>query len=256
MIPVALSIAGSDPSGGAGLQADLKVFHQFKVYGMSVITLLTIQNTLGIKEVLVIDADKVLAQLDTLLEDITPQAIKTGALGNAKIISGLMERAKNFTGPLIIDPVIVSKNKTPLIDTAGCDTLKSFLRYATLVTPNIPEAEFLSGITIEDYSSMEKAAHKIAEFGPKAVLIKGGHLKDAAVDLFLENQSIQWLKTKKIQTDHTHGTGCTFSAAITATLAKGYSLKKAVHTAKKFITKAIATSPRLGHGCGPLNYHA
>lgn len=257
MIPTALTIAGSDPSGGAGIQADLKTFHQRKVYGMAVLTLLTAQNTRGVRAVHVLKSKMVLRQLGAVLEDIRPGAVKMGALGNIAIIRSLAQKARDFSFPLVVDPVMISKHGMALLKKNAVEALRrELLPHASLVTPNIAEAEMLSGIRIRNVRDMEKAAERILAFGPGAVLVKGGHLKGPAADLFRDGKRAVLLRSPRIRTKHTHGTGCTYSAAITAELAKGRELLPAVRTAKKFITRAIMTAPGLGHGSGPVNHFA
>ena len=257
MTPVALTIAGSDPSGGAGLQADLKTFHQHGVYGMSVVTLLTVQNTRAVSAVKMLDPDFVLAQLDAVQGDIRPQAAKTGALGNAAIIEAIAGRAETFDFPLVVDPVMVSKHGASLIDDEAAGTLASkLLPHVFLVTPNLPEASRLAGMDVTDVPSMEKAAAVIAGLGAKNVLIKGGHLDGDAIDLLWTDGRVHTLPAERVETQHTHGTGCVFSAAITARLAHGEDLVTAVRASKRFITEAIRTSPGLGSGYGPVNLHA
>ncbi len=257
MMPVALTIAGSDPSGGAGLQADLKTFHQHGVYGTSVVTLLTVQNTQTVSAVVSLDSDFVLAQLDAILDDIPPNATKTGALGNSAIIEAIAERAKSFSFPLIVDPVMVSKHGSNLIDDDAVDAFThKLLPNAFLVTPNLPEAAKLAAMEITDVRSMEKAAAAIARFGVKNVLVKGGHLDGDAVDVLWTKGQTHTIPAQRIDTRHTHGTGCVLSAAITARLAKGEDLVVAVIAAKKFITAAIRTNPGLGNGFGPVNLHS
>lgn len=257
MIPVALTIAGSDPSGGAGIQADLKTFHQHGLYGTSVLTLLTVQNTQTVDAVQVLDAGFVVAQLDAVLADIPPQAAKTGALGSVAVIEALADRAADFSFPLVVDPVMISKHGAALLDADACETLKKkLLPHAFLVTPNLPEAAALARMEVVDPASMEKAAAAIARLGPKHVLVKGGHLENQAVDiLFSDGQTVRF-PSDRIDSKNTHGTGCVFSAAITAGLAKGRPLVDAIECAKAFITQAIRTSPGLGHGFGPVNLHA
>lgn len=256
MIPVALTIAGSDPSGGAGLQADLKTFHQHGAYGTSVVTLLTVQNTQGVSAVEIIDSDFVLAQLDAVLNDIRPKAAKTGALGNVAIIEAVAERAKSFPFPLVVDPVMISKHGAPLIDDDAVDVLAGrLLPTAFLVTPNLPEAGKLAAMEVTNVLAMEKAAAVIAQRGAKNVLVKGGHLDGDAVDVLWTEGRTQTLPAERTETRHTHGTGCVFSAAITARLASGDDVVTAVTAAKRFITEAIRTNPGLGHGYGPVNMH-
>ncbi|MFH0985597.1 MAG: bifunctional hydroxymethylpyrimidine kinase/phosphomethylpyrimidine kinase [Candidatus Omnitrophota bacterium] len=257
MIPRVLSIAGSDPSGGAGIQADLKTFHQRKVYGMAVVTLLTAQNTRGVQAVYVMKPSQVVHQIKAVLTDIPPQAIKTGALGDEKVLRAVAETIRRCRVPLVVDPVMVSKHGALLLQQRAVRIfIKELAPLATLITPNLCEAEILSGIRVHDLESMEKAARIIAGFGPQAVLVKGGHLQGEAVDLLWQQGRVRLLKASRIRTRHTHGTGCTYSAAITAELAKGKDLFTAVSIAKKFITRAIRTSPGLGKGFGPVNHFA
>ncbi len=257
MIPVALTIAGSDPSGGAGIQADLKTFHQHKVYGMAVVTLLTVQNTRGVRAVYPVAPSQVARQIEAVLADIRPGAAKTGALGNEEILRSVAACARTFRFPLVIDPVMISKHGAPLLSKGAVRLLiKGLFPHADLVTPNLCEAQVLSGIQVCDAESMEKAARIIAGFGPRAVLIKGGHLKGEALDLFYRDGRVHCFKAPRIRTRHTHGTGCTYSAAITAGLARGKDLLEAITSAKRFITRAIRTAPGLGHGVGPVNHFA
>jgi hydroxymethylpyrimidine/phosphomethylpyrimidine kinase len=257
MTPIALTIAGSDPSGGAGIQADLKTFHQRGVYGMSVLTLLTVQNTRGVTAVEPLAPSLVLAQLEAVLDDLPPHAAKTGALGTAEIIEALAERAAHFRFPLVVDPVMISKHGAPLLTETARDSLAhKLLPHATLVTPNIHEASALAGRPVTDAASMAEAARAIAQLGPRAVLVKGGHLGGDAADVLYADSQLYWFSARRIDTPHTHGTGCTYSAAITAELAKGADLRAAIATAKRYITLAIETNPGLGHGTGPVNHHA
>jgi len=255
--PVALTIAGSDPSGGAGLQADLKTFHQFGVYGESVVTLITVQNTLGVKRVDILAPDLVIEQLMAVIHDIPPHAAKTGALGNVAVTEAVTREAERFSFPLIVDPVMISKNGAPLMDAEAQKAVVELIRHAYLVTPNLPEASVLVGFPVEDLDSMCRAAKKIAAMGAKNVLVKGGHLPGKAIDvLHMADGGLREFSATRIDTAHTHGTGCTYSAAITAELAKGTPLLKAVEHAKAFITRAIANNPSLGQGAGPVNHHA
>mgnify|MGYP005844355891 CR=1 FL=1 len=257
MTPVALTIAGSDPSGGAGLQADLKTFHQHRVYGMSVVTLLTVQNTQSVRAVQVLDPAVVLAQLDAVLSDIPPQAAKAGALGNAGVVRAIAERLAGCPFPLVVDPVMISKHGARLIDEQAVAALQErLLPCAALVTPNLQEAEVLCGIAVRDLAAMEKAAHLIARQGARGVLIKGGHLEGKAVDLLWANGALYHLVAPRLDTRHTHGTGCVYSAAITALLARGEDLLSSVQRAKQFVTRAMETPPRLGGGFGPTNMFA
>jgi hydroxymethylpyrimidine/phosphomethylpyrimidine kinase len=257
MPPVALTIAGSDPSGGAGIQADLKTFHQFAVYGTSVLTLVTVQNTCRSGEVEYLRASLVLAQLDAVLEDLPPQAAKTGALGTSKIIEAISTRAARFQFPLVVDPVMIGKHGAPLMAKDAQSTLKEkLLPHVYLLTPNIQEAMALSSRDIAGPEELQDAAKAIADLGPRNVLVKGGHLGEDATDLLYSEGRFYRFSAKRIDTPHTHGTGCTYSAAITAGLANGKELFEAVAAAKKFITCAIETNPGLGHGQGPVNHMA
>ena len=258
MAPVALSIAGSDPSGGAGLQADLKTFHRLGVYGEAVVTLITVQNTCGIRRVEILDPGLVAEQIAAVIEDIPPQAAKTGALGNRPVMEAVAQAAAGFRFPLIVDPVMIGKDGSALLDSAARQALtEKLLPHAFLLTPNVPEAAELAGFPVEDLDSMARAAEKLRSMGAANVLVKGGHLLGDPVDLLLTSDGT-WAEypASRIATRHTHGTGCTYSAAIAAELAKGTELKDAIRNAKAFITEAIRTNPGLGRGAGPLNHFA
>jgi len=258
MTPVALTIAGSDPSGGAGLQADLKTFHRIGVYGEAVATLITVQNTRGVTRVSTLDPDLVSAQIQAVIEDIPPQAAKVGALGSRDVVEAVAREAERFLFPLVVDPVMISKHGTHLIDPDAIQTLiERLIPRAFLLTPNLDEASALVGFPVEDRDAMARAAEKLAALGAANVLVKGGHLRGDALDLLrLASGEIREFTAPRIDTRHTHGSGCTYSAAITAELAKGAALVDAVARAKKFITDAIRTAPGLGAGEGPLNHHA
>lgn len=257
MTPVAMTIAGSDPSGGAGIQADLKTFHQHGVYGTSVVTLLTVQNTQKVEAVEVLEPELIVRQLEAVLEDIPPAAAKTGALGNAAVIEALADRAARFTFPLVVDPVMISKHGTALLESDATVALKrKLLARALLVTPNLPEAAVLAERDVDDVTSMERAAAAIARLGPKHVLVKGGHRRDDAVDVLWSGGKITRLAGERIESKNTHGTGCVLSAAITARLARGEEVAAAVRGAKAFVAEAIRTNPGLGQGYGPLNFFA
>lgn len=256
-VPVALTVAGSDPSGGAGIQADLKTFHQFDVYGEAVITLLTVQNTEGVSRVECMPPDLVSEQIRAVITDIPPGAAKTGALGNREIIQAVAEIAADFRFPLVVDPVLVSKQGAALIAADAMEILKTrLLPCAFLITPNLEEASMLAGMNVHDVASMRAAARKILELGPQAVLVKGGHLTADAIDVLLYQGEWTEFTARRVETRHTHGTGCTYSAAITASLATGDDLPTAVRNAKQYITEAIRTNPGLGRGSGPVNHHA
>jgi hydroxymethylpyrimidine/phosphomethylpyrimidine kinase len=253
-LPVALTIAGSDPSGGAGLQADLKTFHQFGVYGEAVVTLITVQNTVSLQRVETLSPDLVLDQIRAVLSDIPPTAAKTGALGHSSVIEAVAEAAKEFQFPLVVDPILLSTHGARLGDVASFARL---IARAYLLTPNLDEASALIGFPVHDRDSMHRAAETLAAMGSKNVLIKGGHLAGDALDLlYMEGGGVQEFSAARIDTPHTHGTGCTYSAAITAELAKGTGLMQAVSLAKIFVTEAIRSNPGLGQGSGPLNHFA
>lgn len=255
-IRTALTIAGSDPSGGAGIQADLKTFHQRGVYGASVITLVTVQNTQLVSAVQTLSPELVAGQLEAVIEDIPPAAAKTGALGGREVVETVARKARDFTFPLVIDPVMISKHGQALMEDSARAAFSSLLiPCAFLVTPNLHEAGELAGMKVSDLEGMKEAACRIADLGAQAVLVKGGHLESEAVDVLYHKGTFIYYRSPKFQTVHTHGTGCTFSACITAELAKGLDLTEAVGIAKKFITRAIETNPGLGKGSGPVNHH-
>jgi hydroxymethylpyrimidine/phosphomethylpyrimidine kinase len=257
MTYTALTIAGSDPSGGAGIQADLKTFHQRGVYGMSVLTLVTVQNTQRVSAVEILSPQLVSDQLDAVLEDIPPAAAKTGALGSLEIVELLAVKACRFEFPLVVDPVMISKHGRPLMSEQARAAVSSLLLpRAFLVTPNLYEAGELAGMAVSNLDSMKEAAMKIAALGARSVLLKGGHLESEAVDVLYFEDRFELYRSPRITTPHTHGTGCTLSACIAAELAKGNALPEAVETAKKYVTRAIETNPGLGKGSGPVNHHA
>jgi hydroxymethylpyrimidine/phosphomethylpyrimidine kinase len=257
MTPVALTIAGCDPTGGAGLQADLKTFHQFGVYGEAIATLITVQNTCRVSRVEVLDAGLVREQIEAVLEDIPPAAAKTGALGSSAIVHAVAEAARRFDFPLVVDPVLASSHGLALLPPEAARLLaEELVPIAALVTPNVPEAEALTGIAIRDANDARRAALRLGERGARAVLIKGGHLAGDPVDLLFDGSAWHEFTAPRIATPHTHGTGCAYSAAITACLALGLALPEAVGRAKRWITEAIRTNPGLGRGAGPINHHA
>jgi len=257
---VALSIAGSDPSGGAGLQADLKTFHRMGVYGEAIVTLITVQNTRGLRRVEVLAAELVAEQIHAVISDIPPHAAKTGALGSLAVMEAVAEAAAGFAFPLVVDPVMLSKNGAALMDgDARRAFAEKLLPLAFLLTPNLDEASELTGIAARDPESMTRAARKLLEMGAANVLVKGGHLEGDATDaidvLVTRAGDRRVFRAGRIATRHTHGTGCTYSAAITAELAKGKQLTEAIQIAKAFITEAIRTNPGLGQS-GPVNHFA
>ncbi len=257
MKPIALTIAGSDPSGGAGIQADLKTFHQFGVYGEAAITLITVQNTQNVFAVECLKPDLVIAQIQAVLDDIPPHAAKTGALGDPALVEAVAHLAATFPFPLIVDPVMISKHGAPLIAEQARHALAAqLLPRATLITPNLHEASALTGLEVTTPAAMREAARRLHGATGASILIKGGHLEGVARDILLHNSEFHEYEGPRIDTVHTHGTGCTYSAAITACLALGLAMPESVAKAKAFITEAIRTNPGLGHGCGPVNHHA
>ncbi len=257
MIAVALTIAGSDPSGGAGIQADLKTFHQLGVYGEAAVTLITVQNTERVSRVELLAPDLVTEQIEAVVSDIPPAAAKTGALGSVENVHALSEAAKTFRFPLIVDPVMISKHGAALLSAEAQAALKTdLLPRAFLVTPNIPEAEALTQMSIRSESEMQAAGEKLLALGCRAVLIKGGHRDGEPLDVLCTPGDAVTYVGRRIDTRHTHGTGCTYSAAITALLALGFDLHESIERAKKFIQRAIETAPGLGKGHGPVNHFA
>jgi hydroxymethylpyrimidine/phosphomethylpyrimidine kinase len=256
--PVALSIAGSDPSGGAGIQADLKTFHQLGVYGEAVVTLVTVQNTKSVHRVEVLAPDLVLEQIHAVISDIPPGAAKTGALGNQAVVEAVASIAATFPFPLVVDPVMISKHGAPLLDQPARAAIRALLLpKAFLLMPNLAEAAELCGFDVRKVADMEEAAKKLADLGAKNVLVKGGHLEGDALDVLrTEDGKLHLFNSTRVETVHTHGTGCTYSAAVTAFLATGIPLVESVGKAKQFITHAIRTNPGLGGGSGPVNHHA
>ena len=254
MLPVALTIAGSDPSGGAGLQADLKVFHQFGVFGQAVVSLLTVQNTLGVQRVEIMHSDLVGQQIGALIEDFAPDAVKTGALGSVEVVLQVAHSFLKSPLPLVVDPLMFSKRGQPLLSAEGVSVLRTvLLTRAFLVTPNLEEAAALTGREVVMVSQMRDAARQLVDQGARAALVKGGHLEGDAVDILFDGSTFHEFRAERIRTSHTHGTGCTYSAAITAGLAMGLDLLESTARAKQFVTRAIETNPGLGRGQGPLN---
>lgn len=260
MVYRALTIAGSDSGGGAGIQADLKTFQELDTYGMSVITAVTAQNTLGVHGVYPLTPEAVEAQLRAVLSDIGADGVKTGMLFNAAIIHTVAQVLQEYqVDNLVVDPVMVAKGGQSLLEDDAVEALRDvLLPLATVVTPNIPEAERLIGQKgIDSLTKMEEAAKAIHRLGPRYVVIKGGHLRsDQSTDLVYDGQTFTYLPAQRIATKHTHGTGCTFSAAIAAGLAKGESVLGAIRLAKKFITCAIEYAVPVGKGIGPTNHGA
>jgi hydroxymethylpyrimidine/phosphomethylpyrimidine kinase len=256
-LPVALTIAGSDSGAGAGIQADLKTFAAFGVYGVTVITAITAQNTLGVRSVQEVDVDVIAAQLDAVAEDFPIGSLKTGMLSSAPIIEAVAAGVERHRlRLLVVDPVMIAKSGDRLLREDAVDALRRrLLPLAHVVTPNIPEAEVLAGHSIRTRDDRVAAARAIIDLGANAVVIKGGHAEDdPVVDLLIDRRGVHEYRGARIVTTSTHGTGCTFSAAIAATLAAGADLASAVAEARDYVTRALATAPGLGHGHGPLNH--
>jgi hydroxymethylpyrimidine/phosphomethylpyrimidine kinase len=249
----ALTIAGSDSGGGAGIQADLKTFTVFGVYGMSALTAITAQNTREVRAVLDLPPEMVEAQIVAVLEDIGADAAKTGMLANASIIEAVARCVERWRLRLVVDPVMVAKSGDALLESAAIATLTNvLLPLAEVVTPNLYEAEMLTGRRIETLDDMREAAQAIHTLGPRHVVVKGGHHSGDPVDVYFDGQRFSELRSERIQTPHTHGTGCTFSAAITACIANGLDVQTAVANAKHYITETIRHAPGLGSGHGPV----
>jgi hydroxymethylpyrimidine/phosphomethylpyrimidine kinase len=255
--PRALTIAGSDSGGGAGIQADLKTFGAFGVYGASAITAITAQNTLGVCAIHEVPPDIVAAQIDAVLEDIGADAAKTGMLWSAPIIEAVADRLRAHSfAALVVDPVMVAKSGDALLRPEAVQALvELLLPLAAVVTPNAPEATVLSGVEVRDLASAREAARRIHALGPSIVIVKGGHLKgDRSDDLVFDGRSFEVLSGKRIDTPHTHGTGCTFSAAIVACLARRKEPLEAAREARAFLQGAIEHAEPLGAGHGPVNH--
>jgi hydroxymethylpyrimidine/phosphomethylpyrimidine kinase len=254
---IALTIAGSDSGGGAGIQADLKTFQQFGVFGTSVIVALTAQNTLGVRAVEAVPEAMVSAQLTALAEDLPPAALKTGMLAEAGLVRRVARAIReNGWGPLVVDPVLVSSSGTRLLTTEAEEVMREdLLPLAALVTPNLDEAAILTGRVVHDVTTMERAAATLLRFGAAAALIKGGHLADDTItDVLVTQSGVQRFTHPRIDTTSSHGTGCTLSAAVTAGLALDRPLEVAIAHGLDFVHRAIAAAPGLGGGHGPLNH--
>ena len=252
----ALSIAGSDSCGGAGIQADIKTMTLNGVYAMSAVTALTAQNTTGVSAILEADADFLEKEINAVFEDIFPDAVKIGMVSSSALIEVIAQRLKFYQAKnIVVDPVMVATSGARLINDSAISTLKEkLLPIANIITPNIPETEVLSGMKISDKNDMEKAAVSIGEKFKCAVLVKGGHSINDADDILYSNGKITYFKGKRIDNPNTHGTGCTLSSAIAANLAKGYSLEKSVERAKEYISGALGAMLDLGRSSGPMNH--
>ncbi len=254
----AMTIAGSDSGGGAGIQADLKTFAAMGVYGTSAVTAVTAQNTLGVTDWLAMPESLVALQIDAVLSDIGADAVKTGMLANAGIIATVAERLRaHGVTQLVVDPVMVAKGGHKLLEDSAVDALKTLLLPMALVaTPNLPEAEALTGITIASWDDARAAAEAIAGMGARNVVIKGGHFthEGASTDLFFDGALFREFTAIRVQTNNTHGTGCTFASAIAASLAKGVDVPGAVALAKSFVTLALQHAYPIGAGHGPVHH--
>ena len=252
----ALTIAGSDSGAGAGIQADLKTFAALGVYGTTVVTAVTAQSTVGIFKSLVLPTELIAAQIDAVAKDIGAQAVKTGMLANAAIVALVAKKIHEHRWVnLVVDPVLSAKGGAPLLSNDAVKTLCDLLLpLAAVVTPNLPEAERLTGIHLAGPRSIRKAAERILAMGPRSVVIKGGHRRGPATDFFYDGKRFREIAAHRIHTKNTHGTGCTFSAAIAANLARGMELENAVIQAKRYVTRAIQGSLDVGKGAGPLHH--
>lgn len=255
-VPKALTIAGSDSGGGAGIQADLKTFSAFRVFGMSVLTALTAQNSVGVHGVHDVPPAFVAAQIDAVLGDFGADAIKIGMLSSPAIVEAVAARlAATGATPIVLDPVMIAKSGDALLQPAARDALISrMVPLAHVVTPNLPEAAALAGIAVETEKDMEEAARRIHRMGPRHVLVKGGHLADSATDLLFDGRAFTRFPAERIASTGTHGTGCTLSSAIAAGLAHGRGLHDAIRDAKAYVTATIREGFRPGRGVGVLRH--
>ncbi len=257
MFPVALTIAGSDSGGGAGIQADLKTFHAFGVFGTSAITAVTAQDTLGVHGVHAIPLDMVRRQIEVVARDLEPAAVKTGMLATAELVSGVAVAIRELRLPhYVLDPVMVATSGDRLLDRdAESAVVELLLPLAAVVTPNLDEARLLAGREIRGEADMRAVAERLVELGAAAALVKGGHLEGGeVVDVLVDGEGTRSWRREKVATTSTHGTGCTLSAAIAAGLAHGRPLREAVDAALDYVHRAIAQAPGIGHGNGPLNH--
>lgn len=252
----ALSIAGSDSSGGAGIQADMKTMATNGVYAMTAITALTAQNTTGVRAFMEVTPEFLKQQIDAVFEDIRPDAVKIGMVSSAALVEVIAERLVHYQAEnIVVDPVMVATSGSVLSQDSAVGVMKEkLLPLATVITPNIPEAQILSGMTIENEQQMEQAAKQIGDSCGCAVLCKGGHSINDANDLLYADGEFTWFHGKRIDNPNTHGTGCTLSSAIASNLAKGYDLKTSIQRAKDYISGALASMMNLGHGSGPLDH--
>ena len=253
---IVLTIAGTDPTGGAGVQADLKTFMAHNVYGMSIITALVAQNTLGVKDIMNVTPDFLEEQFDCVFNDIFPDALKIGMVSETELIHTIVKKLKQYHARhIVVDPVMVSTSGSRLIEDSALDALKyELIPLSEIITPNIPEAEVLTGKKIKSKEDMIRAAQDIRQWYQGDILIKGGHFEDRADDLLYHNNEKIWLECEHIDNPNTHGTGCTLSSAIASHLASGYDMITSVRKAKDYISGALKANLDLGHGSGPLNH--
>ncbi|MCX7760645.1 MAG: bifunctional hydroxymethylpyrimidine kinase/phosphomethylpyrimidine kinase [Hydrogenothermaceae bacterium] len=255
---VALTVAGSDPSGGAGIQADIRVFTTFGIYSMSVITALTVQNTLGVKESIPVSYDLFKKQLETVLEDIIPDVLKVGMIQTAENVEILAESIEKYNLKLnVIDTVIKSKNGTFLLEPKGVESfIKKIIPLTYVLTPNTDEAEYLTGKDIKSYEDIKKACVDLHKIGARYVIIKGGHFEsgDEVIDTLYDGKDFYTLKSKRINTKNTHGTGCTFASALASSLAKGKDIYTAFNITKAYMIGSLSNQVDLGKGVGPVNH--
>jgi hydroxymethylpyrimidine/phosphomethylpyrimidine kinase len=255
-LPIALTIAGSDSGGGAGIQADLKTFHAFGVFGTSAVTAVTAQNTVGVHAIHTVPLADVRAQIDAVVSDLPPAAVKTGMLATSELVVEVADAIRAHALDLyVLDPVMVATSGDRLLQSEAEVALRErLLPLATVVTPNLEEAAILTGDSVADLEGMRRAAHRLVALGASAALVKGGHLEGEAVDLLWDGMEEQVWSRPRMDTRHTHGTGCTLSAAIAAGLAQGRELNASVGAAVDFVARAIERAPRIGSGRGPVNH--
>ncbi|MBV2353455.1 bifunctional hydroxymethylpyrimidine kinase/phosphomethylpyrimidine kinase [Streptomyces sp. J2-1] len=255
MIPRVLTVAGSDSGGGAGVQADLKTMLALGVHGMSVITAVTAQNSVGVQGAWELPAEAVRAQYRSVVDDIGVRAVKTGMLSSAELVETVAELISGTDAPAVVDPVGVSKHGDPLLAASALESVRTLLLpAATVATPNLDEVTQLTGVRVDAEGDLRRAAGAVLEFGPRWVLIKGGHLSGDAVDLLTDGTEEHWLRAPRLDNRHTHGTGCTLASAVAAGLGKGLTVPDAVREAKTYVTGAIAAGFALGAGIGPVDH--
>ncbi|MEU4266996.1 bifunctional hydroxymethylpyrimidine kinase/phosphomethylpyrimidine kinase [Streptomyces sp. NPDC026092] len=253
--PLVLTVAGSDSGGGAGIQADLKTMLALGVHGMSVITAVTAQNSLGVRGAWELPEEAVRAQYRAVVDDIGVQAVKTGMLASAALVETVAELLAGTDAPVVVDPVGVSKHGDPLLAASALDSVRTkLLPVATVATPNLDEVAQLTGVRVGSEADLREAAAAILSYGPRWALIKGGHLEGEAVDLLTDGTEEVWLRAPRHDNRHTHGTGCTLASAVASGLAKGLSVPEAVRQAKEYVTGAIAAGFALGAGIGPVDH--